>query len=63
MGLGVIRYIDEVVFTLFERETGTQFNPDDESQWIIVKPLPVSEFPSSQDVKLPAQDRGLSPTI
>ena len=41
--------MDEVVFTLFE-EDGPVLNPDDESQWNIVKPLPVNRFKPSQHV-------------
>jgi hypothetical protein len=48
--LGTIRFIDEVVFTIYERDTGTIFNPDDESQWIIISPLPISQFGASQDI-------------
>jgi hypothetical protein len=46
---GTIRFIDDVVFTLFERDTGTLINPDDE-RWNIQKPLPVGQFPPSQDI-------------
>jgi hypothetical protein len=42
--LGTIRFLDEVVFTLYERDDGTIINPDDESQWNIQKPLPAGPF-------------------
>jgi hypothetical protein len=48
--LGTIRFIDEVVLTLYERDDGTIINPDDESQWIIHRPLPLEEFRPSQEL-------------
>lgn len=54
--LGTIRFIEEVVFTLYERDTGTIFNPDDESQWIIIHPVSVSHFGPSQNLPPDAPD-------